>query len=142
MTFLLFLHITAAVFLIGPLTIAAAAFPSAIRGGKENLSLLRWLARTTRFYGIGSIVVFVLGLSLVSPGYSFGQFWISSSMTLFVVAAGLMVGLVERDERSAIKEIESGGNAQVQERRILGVTAAVGLCWLAILLMMVFKFGA
>lgn len=141
MDFVLFAHITTAVFLIGPLTVAAAASPAAIRGGATNLPLLGWLTRTVRLTGIGSVVVFGLGLALVRDGYDFSQAWLSASMTLFLVAAGLSVGLLEKDQRAAAALLEGGGTAEPQARRITVVSAAVALCWIVILYLMVTKPG-
>ncbi|GAC1323578.1 MAG: hypothetical protein NVSMB13_03690 [Mycobacteriales bacterium] len=141
MTFVLFLHVVAAVFLIGPLTVAAAASPAAIESGAEGLSLLRWLNRTTRFYGFGSVLVFLLGLALVRGDYSFKETWLTISMTLFVVALALLFLLVERDQRRAIRRLEEDKEATIKAGRILGVTAFVAGIWVVILLLMVFQPG-
>lgn len=141
MTFVLFLHIVAAVFIIGPLTVAAAASPRAIESGAEGLSLLRWLNRTTRFYGFASVLVFLLGLALVRGDYSFSETWLTISMTLFIVALALLFLLVERDQRRAISRLEQDKEATIKAGRITGVTAFVGGLWLVILLLMVFQPG-
>jgi hypothetical protein len=139
MDFVLFLHITGAIFLIGPLTIAAATSPRFIRTG--NVEVTRFLHRTTRLYGLLSILVFVLGLALVNGEYTFSEQWITASMTLFLVALGLLFGLVERDQRTALARLESGEGAPVPAGRIVGVSSAIGVLWLVILLLMVFRPG-
>lgn len=142
MRFLSLLHIAAAILTIGPLTAAALSAPAAIRSGKESLPLLRWLNRATRFYALGSVAVFVLGLALVRPDYSFNEFWISASMTLFIVALALVLIIVERDQRNAISRLEGGHGASVQAGRILATSIAVTVMWVVILALMTYKPGS
>ena len=141
MTFVKLLHVALAVFLIGPLTVVVAATPAAIRGGTQSVPLLRWFARTTRFYGLGSVLVLVLGIALVSPAYSFGQLWIWGSLVLFAVAIVLLVRVVEPGQRAALDAIEAGGATAGLEKRILVVGGAASLCWVVILALMVYQPG-
>lgn len=135
----LFLHIAAAIFLIGPLTVAAATSPRYIRTG--NVEVTRFLNQTTRLYGLLSVLVFGLGLGLVHGKYRFSEQWITISMTLFVVTLGLLFGLVERDQRKALARLEGGEGAPVRAGRIVGVSSAVGVLWLIILVLMVSQPG-
>lgn len=139
MDLLLWLHITGAVFLIGPLTLATLAAPRYIKQGADGLPVLRFLQRTARIYGAATILVALLGLGLVQDEYSFGDFWISSSLTLFIVAFALLLALVAPDMRRAVSRIDGGEKATVEAGRVLGVSAAVGVIWLVILLLMVYK---
>lgn len=141
MTFVLFLHVAAAVFIIGPLTMATMVTPRLIRQGDEGLATLRWANRATRMYGIGSLLVFVLGVARVRAPYSFGQFWVSASMTLYVVAVALLFAVVERDQRAAIRRTESGDSSPVQAGRIAATSGAVAVMWLAIVALMIYKPG-
>ena len=138
-----FLHIAAAIFTIGPLTAVTMSAPRAIRAGRDGLPALRLLTRLTRVYGAASILVFVLGLVLVAvdEDTGFNEFWLSASMTLFLVALGLLFGLVERDERRAVERMEAGEAATVKAGRIAGVSGAVTLIWLVILALMVYGAG-
>ncbi len=141
--FVTFLHVAAAVFLIGPVTAVTMVAPRAIRSGQEGLPLLRWLHRSTRLYGLLSLLVFAFGLWLVPASHhKWGEFWLSSSMTLYVVALALVFGLVERDQRHAIAHIEAGEDPSVKAGRIAGVSGAVALIWLVILVLMVWRPGA
>jgi hypothetical protein len=141
MSFVLFLHIAAAIFLIGPLTVASSATARAVRDGTAGLPLLRWLQRTTRIYGAASVIVLLLGLGLVRGKYSFNEFWIGASIALFLAALGLLFGLVDRDQRRAIARIEGAEKVNVEAGRIAGVSAAIGVLWLVILLLMIYKPG-
>jgi hypothetical protein len=80
---------------------AMGATPRYIR--KRDLPVLRYLYRTTRIFGLLTLGVFLFGLLLGRN--DFNQAWLSASMTLFVVAAVLLV-LVVRDQHRAIVAIE------------------------------------
>src|SRR4051794_34420587 len=107
MTFVLWLHIAAAIFLIGPVTVAMSAAPRAAKAGAEGLSLLRWLHRTTRWYGLGTLLVFALGLLLVpiDKHVSIKTGWLSASMAMFIVAF-LLVLFSIREQGKAIATVE------------------------------------
>jgi len=98
---LLILHIGFAIFTLGPLTAATMSTPRYIR--KQNAVVLRYLHRTSQIYGVGTLGIFLFGLFLAHG--KFGKFWLSASMTLFVVALVLLL-LVERDQRKAINLID------------------------------------
>jgi len=141
MNFIRVLHIAAAIFLIGPLTFATSISPRLIRQGESGEAVLRWAHRATQFYGLGTLLVGVLGVGLVLGDFTFNQFWISASLTLFVVALGLTFAIIERDQRSAIRNREAGDDSPVQAGRILATSAVVALIWLVILLLMVYQPG-
>ncbi|MHB8340332.1 MAG: DUF2269 family protein [Mycobacteriales bacterium] len=143
MTFLLGLHIAAAVFLIGPLTFATSVTPRVVREGAEGLPTLRFLRRTTRIYGMASLVVFLLGLGLVRKhGVGFNQFWLAASMTLFVVALGLIFAVVVRDQGKAVTLLEAGEPAAVHAGRIAAASGAAALMWVVIVFLMVYRPGS
>jgi hypothetical protein len=98
---LLWLHVGFAVFTLGPVAAAMMATPRYIR--KRDLAVLRYLYRTTRIFGVLTVGVFLFGLLL--GRHDFNQAWFSAAMTLFIVAAVLMV-LVARDQHRAIVAIE------------------------------------
>jgi hypothetical protein len=141
MLFVLFLHVGAAIFTIGPLTVVTSLSPRYIRAGAEELPVLRFLHRVTRYYGLASLLVLALGAALVRDKIKWGQFWVSSSITLFVVALGLLFAIVDRDQVESISRLESGEPATAKATRIQGVSAAISLIWLVILVMMFYKPG-
>jgi uncharacterized membrane protein len=92
--FLKTLHVVAAVFLIGPLVVIPMSGLRAIRGG--DLSAVRTAARQTGLYGLLAILVFALGAAVVPTEpehYNFGTPWVTISMTLFIVALGIILGV-------------------------------------------------
>jgi Ca2+/Na+ antiporter len=100
------LHIVAAVFAIGPGTAAIMATPRFIR--KQNVVVLRYLSRTTQIYAFASLLVLVFGLIAAQLLHDFSKPWISASITLYVVAAVLLI-LIIRDQRKALTALTAAG---------------------------------
>ncbi|MQA84709.1 MAG: hypothetical protein GEV03_08830 [Streptosporangiales bacterium] len=134
---LLWLHIAFAIFTLGPLTAATMATPRSIRSA--NVSVLRYLHRTTRIYGAASLLVFGFGLALALD--RFNEFWVSASMTLFVVALALLFAIVEPDQRKAIRRLEESEEAKVETGRIVAVSAVIAVVWLVVLVLMIWQPG-
>jgi uncharacterized membrane protein len=101
---ILWLHVTAAVFTIGPGTAAVMSTPRFIRN--RNANVVRYLFRTTRLYSLLSLLVLIFGLILTAMTHKFSQWWISTSLTLFVVAFVLLF-LVVRDQGKALTALEA-----------------------------------
>lgn len=136
---LLWLHIVFAVFAIGPLTAVTVAAPRAIRN--KNLGALQFIQRTTRTYGLASLGVLVFGVAVgISMGGGIlGKWYMSASMTLFIVAAVLIV-IIDRDLRTAVRALSTESpddDAKVQKGRIAAISGLVSLIWLVILFLMV-----
>ncbi|MBX6382856.1 MAG: hypothetical protein IRZ07_07750 [Microbispora sp.] len=133
---LLWLHIGFAIFALGPLTAVTSVTPRYIRS--RDLSVLRYLHRATRLFGLLTIGVFLFGLLLGRS--ALGAPYLSVSMTLFVVGAVLLV-VVERDQRTAIAALASESaedDAKVQTGRIAALAGISALIWVVILFLMVF----
>jgi len=107
---ILWLHITAAVFTIGPGTAAIMSTPRYIR--KRNALVVGYLYRTTRIYSIAALLTLVFGLISTAQQHDFSKWWISASLTLFIIAFVLLL-LVLRDQRTGLKALtEAAGSAQ------------------------------
>ncbi|POM27524.1 hypothetical protein BTM25_19400 [Actinomadura rubteroloni] len=143
---LLVLHVGFAIFTLGPLTAATMSTPRYIRQG--NVTVVRYLHRTTQIYGLGTLGIFLFGLFLADGAFS--EAWLSVSMTLFVVALALLL-VVARDQGHAVKlltertakdaaEDEPAGDVAPAERgRIAALSGIVALLWLVILVLMVWN---
>ena len=107
---ILWLHIAAAVFTIGPGTAAIMSTPRYIRS--RNPVIVGYLFRTTRIYAIGSLLVLVFGLILAGQTHKFSQWWISVSLTLFVVAFVLLI-MIMRDQRRAVTALDAAAGQPV-----------------------------
>ncbi|MFG1928083.1 DUF2269 family protein [Cryptosporangium sp. NPDC048952] len=93
--FVLTLHVLAAVFLIGPMAISPMMGMRAIR--RHDARGVHEAARTTTLYTLLSLVVAALGFVLIAVGngrWSFGDAWVTISMTLYVIALLLGIGVV------------------------------------------------
>jgi cell division septation protein DedD len=112
---LMILHIGFAIFALGPITAATMASPRYIRQG--NASVVRYLNRATRIYGLLTLGIFLFGALLVHG--KFDRAWLSASMTLFIVAFALLI-IIERDQRKALHKIE----VAAAEHRAVEVEAA------------------
>ncbi|MDR8409969.1 DUF2269 family protein [Nonomuraea sp. 3-1Str] len=139
MSLLLWLHIGFAIFTVGPLTAVTMAAPRAIR--TKNVPVLQSIQRTTRVYGIGALGVLVFGIALgaVMGGGVLGKWYMTASMTLFIVAIVLIV-IIDRDLRSAVRMLastETDDDAKVQNGRIAAISGLLAVIWLVILFLMV-----
>ncbi|MFI7452612.1 hypothetical protein ACIBQX_34315 [Nonomuraea sp. NPDC049714] len=135
----LWLHIGFAVFTIGPLTAATMAAPRAIRD--NNLPVLRNIQRTTRIYSVAALGVFVFGvvLGVVLGGGVLGEWYMTASMTLFIVGIVLLF-IIDRDLRGAVQALQSeekDDDAKVQNGRIAAISGLLAVIWLVILFLMV-----
>ena len=95
----LWLHLVAAIFTIGPGTAAIMSTPRYIR--RQNTVLVGYLYRTTRIYSFAALLTLIFGAVLAGMTHKFSQWWISVSLTLFVVAFVLLM-LIIRDQRTAL----------------------------------------
>ncbi|TDE53127.1 hypothetical protein E1295_17200 [Nonomuraea mesophila] len=136
---LLWLHVGFSIFTIGPITAATMAAPRVIRN--KNVPVLQNIQRMTRVYSLGSLGVFVFGLILgiVLGGGLLGRWYMTASMTLFIVAVVLLV-IIDRDLRAAVRALSSEStddDAKVQNGRIAAISGLLSVIWLVILFLMV-----
>ncbi|WP_066371662.1 hypothetical protein [Herbidospora mongoliensis] len=133
---LLWLHIAFAIFTIGPLTVVTSSIPRYIRN--QDLSVLRYLSRMGRVFGLLTLGVFLFGVLLGGSGL--GAVYLTVSMTLFIVAAVMLV-IIDRDTKKAITALENddpSDDGKVQTAKIAALGGIVALIWLVILVLMVF----
>src|SRR6201995_6210621 len=100
----LWLHVVAAIFTIGPGTAAIMSTPRYIR--KRNAVVVGYLFRTTRIYSFAALLTLIFGLILTGMTHKFSQWWISASLTLFIVAFILLM-LILRDQRRALTALDA-----------------------------------
>jgi hypothetical protein len=119
----LWLHVAFVIFTIGPVTLAIMSTPRYIR--KQDIRILRYLTRMTFVFAIGSLGVLIAGFALASMIGKEGKPWVIISATLFVVAV-LLLGLIYRDQRRAIKAIETATSRVTAAPATSGGPAASG----------------
>ena len=133
---LLWLHVAAVMFLLGPLTIAMTTSARYLRLG--DVAVTRYLHRATRIFGLGSLLVFIFGAALGRDHLD--KPWLTASMTLFIVGI-ILVGVVERDQNKSIRKLEANEPTDVHRGRIVALSSAVGVIWLVVLALMVWQPG-
>jgi hypothetical protein len=109
---ILWLHVAAAIFTIGPGTAAIMSTPRYIR--KRNPVVVGYLFRTTRIYSLAALLTLVFGAILAGMTHKFSQWWISASLTLFVVAFVLLL-IILRDQRRALTALDAAEGAAVAD---------------------------
>lgn len=140
----LVLHLLTALFVVGPLAVAAVTSPRLVRAGRVDA--LRSALRTTRGYALASVVVVLLGSAMVGLGdtgesWDMGQLWVSASYALWIVAVALTLGLVVPGQRDAVQALEAGQDASGTVGRIAAGSGLAMLAWTAIVVLMVTKPG-
>lgn len=100
----IWLHVAFVIFSIGPVSIAILASPRYIR--HRNVPVLRYLLRTTRIFGAASLGVLIFGAVAAEQLKELSDAWVTTAMTLFVVALVLLV-LIMRDQRKAVVALET-----------------------------------
>lgn len=105
--FLVALHVLSAVLLIGPFALAAFAGYRAIRrhNADDTREAARWMAR----FGLGSILVVILGFGALgmSDEWTFGTPWIIISITVYLITMGIATGYTVPALRKAATLVES-----------------------------------
>ncbi|HUZ23470.1 MAG TPA: hypothetical protein VMV07_06870 [Streptosporangiaceae bacterium] len=100
---LLWLHIGFALFTIGPVSVAIMSTPRYVRA--RNLTVVRYLYRTTRIFALICLGTLIFGIVLGQQRGDLAKPWLTAAMTLFVVAIALLV-IIIRDQRKAITALE------------------------------------
>jgi len=116
----LWLHLVAAIFTIGPGTAAIMSTPRYIR--RQNTVLVGYLYRTTRIYSLAALLTLIFGAVLAGMEHKFNQWWIVVSLTLFVVAFVLLM-LIIRDQRTALTALTTADDTVAAERSDVARTA-------------------
>jgi Predicted integral membrane protein (DUF2269) len=122
----LWLHVVAAIFTIGPGTAAIMSTSRYIR--KRNTVVVGYLYRITRIYVLASLLTLIFGLIITQLLHLFSKPWISTSITLYVVAFVLLV-LIMRDQRKAIAALAAAerlGDSTGRSEEAQTATAADG----------------
>ena len=106
----LWVHVAFVIFTIGPVTLAIMSTPRYIR--QRDVRIVRYLSRITFVFMLASLVVLIAGFGLASMLNDESKPWVIVSGTLFIVAV-LLLGLIVRDQRRAIRALEDSAAAPV-----------------------------
>jgi uncharacterized membrane protein len=135
---LLFLHVTTAILFIGPATYATSTFARHLRA--PDAGAAAQANRASRVYGIGSLVVAVLGIVLALDSGGFGRIWVDTALSLFLVAALVLLAGHLPAQRRALAALADGRPCGAGVVTRLRATAGLySLTWVAIVWLMVTK---
>ncbi|HEY5017899.1 MAG TPA: hypothetical protein VIJ82_23050 [Streptosporangiaceae bacterium] len=118
----LWLHVGFALFTIGPVSVAIMSTPRYVRA--RNLTVVRYLYRTTRIFALIALGALIFGIILGQQLHELAKPWLTAAMTLFVVAIVLLV-LIIRDQRKAISALEVAEAAESGAAQAASVAASV-----------------
>jgi hypothetical protein len=145
---LLFLHLLAAIFAVGPLVGAATTASRALRNADGAAATSA--ARMIRLYSYVSVVVVILGMGLMSQKAPWdsseevgqmGDTWIWLSLLLWATAMAVSLGVLAPSLSKAAAEIGTGGSADSLVGRVAAAGGVVGLIFAVIVVLMVYQPG-
>ncbi|WP_406398319.1 hypothetical protein OH805_05155 [Streptomyces sp. NBC_00879] len=141
--FLLIVHVLAAIIAIGPVTVAASAFPAAVRravaepGSEQALGAVRNLHRICRVYALVGVVVPVFGLATANSLHVLGDTWLIVSIVLTVLAASVLALLVLPGQSAVLENLGAGASA-----RLAMATGVFNLLWATVTVLMIVRPGS
>src|SRR5262245_186875 len=144
---LLFLHLLAAIFAIGPLVGIATTASRALRSSDAGAATSA--GRMVRLYSYVSVVVVIFGMGLMSqerPGSDekvaeIGDTWIWLSLLLWAAAVALALGVLAPALTNAAAQIGGTGSTGGLVGRVAAAGGAIGLLYAVIVLLMVYRPG-
>ncbi|WP_210493722.1 hypothetical protein [Patulibacter sp. SYSU D01012] len=151
---LLSIHVVAAIVAIGPVTVAASAFPRAARAALADphdqgaAATLASLHRICRAYAALGVLVPVFGLATAASLGVLGDAWLLASIGLTVVAAGVLALRVLPAQRRVMTRAwgATAGLDAPAARALtapLAMTAGVfNLLWVAVTVLMIVRPGS
>ncbi|MFG2820281.1 DUF2269 family protein [Kitasatospora sp. NPDC048365] len=154
---LLSLHVLAAVLFIGPVAVAVSMYPrrakAALVEGPEQATAaasVRLLHRITQVYALLGIAVPILGVVTAQVMDVLGDPWLTVSIVLTALAAGLLLFFVLPGQQATVDALDAEPAAAAAEReraerglRLLPMTAGVfNLLWAVVTVLMVIRPGS
>ena len=136
------MHVLFAVFAIGPLAHAATTAARGVRSA--DAGAVATSARTVTIYGYLSVVVAIIGMSLVQPKYqhSFGDTWVWLSLVLWAVATATVFAVLIPSLKGASTALANGAPAGSLTGRIAASGGVIALLYAVIVALMVYKPGS
>ncbi|MFF3504925.1 hypothetical protein [Streptomyces sp. NPDC003247] len=143
-TFLLAVHMLAAIVAIGPVTVAASMFPPAARralaspGDSRATETVRLLHRICRVYAGVGIAVPVFGVFTAGAMGVMGDPWLIASIALTLLAAIVLVVLVLPGQEPLVE----GAGSRETTVRLAMVTGVFNLLWATVTVLMIVRPGS
>jgi hypothetical protein len=139
-------HLVFVVFAIGPLVHAASTAGRGVRRGDGVATAAA--SRVLRIYAYVSVLVIIAGMALMSQkedGEKLAEFsdtWIWLSLTLWVLAMGIVLGLIVPTLNKATKRIEAQDSVVTLTARVAASGGLVALIFFVVIVLMVYKPGS
>jgi len=135
------LHVTAAIFIIGPMTILPMTGMRAIRAG--NASQVGSLARSTALLGWLSLIVAILGFGLVAfvdpdENLTYGTPWVLASIILYTGAVSITLSAVAPLLKRAGARL-AAGTPSIEYGRIAALSGLVAVLLVTVTVLMVWR---
>jgi uncharacterized membrane protein len=155
--FLLTLHVLAAIIAVGPVTVAASMFPPAARraalvGGPQAdgaetgdaaVNTVRLLHRICRVYAGLGVAVPLLGFATALAMGVLSDGWLTASIVLTAVAAGILVAFVLPRQEELVDQLT--GRRPVERSRTVRLAMFTGLfnlLWATVTVLMIVRPGS
>jgi hypothetical protein len=136
--FLLFAHVTGAILLLGPTTLATSRFARHASNGELAEAVAA--GRTSRSYGTASIVVPAVGFVLAARIDAFGQLWVQAALVVFTIGTMLLALVHLPAQRTAIAGLRAGDAIDAGVLARLRSSAGLyALSWVVIVWLMIDK---
>lgn len=142
------LHLLFAIFAIGPLVHAATTAGRGVRRGDGAATASA--ARMLRIYSYASVLVVIAGMALMSMDDpddkgekigEFGQVWIWLSLLLWLVAIGLVLGVIVPTLTKVTRMIGAQDSVVTLTSRVAAAGGLVGIIFAVIVFLMVYQPG-
>lgn len=136
--FLLFVHVTGAILLLGPTTLATSRF--ARHAADDEFAEAVAAQRTSRSYGTASIVVPTIGFVLAARIDAFDQLWVQAALVVFTAGTLLLAFVHLPAQRTAIAGMRAGEAVEPGVvARLRSSAGLYALSWVAIVWLMIDK---
>jgi len=135
------LHLLFAIFTIGPLAHAATTAARGARTG--DVGAIRSSVRMLQVYAGASVLAVLAGMGLVQEKWraQFSDLWVWLSIALWVVAIVIVLVLLVPALQQALTQLEGQQPAATLNAKIAASGGVVGLIFVGIVFLMVYKPG-
>lgn len=152
-TFFIFLHVAAAILLLGPVVVSTSMFPrqaaESRAGGEEATGRASVLHRITTTYGMLSLLVPLLGAVVLAFDWDTykSNFWFHTAIVLSVIAWGILLAMVIPQQRKMMGSLgalepadadpsDVTGNFEKSKAQAAAGAGIFNLLWFLVLILM------
>ncbi|MBE3202142.1 MULTISPECIES: hypothetical protein [Parafrankia] len=146
-TFLLSVHVLAAIIAVGPVTVAASMFAPAVRSALREpdpraVGVVSTLHRICNVYAAIGIVVPILGLATAMSMGVVGDPWLVASIVLTGIAALVLAMAVLPSQQQLIEQVRTSPGSAVSTTRVAVTSGLFSLLWTVVTVLMIARPGS